>query len=228
MFNTDNYVDFVLITPMQQGYSFSSYSDSDGKICYLADPSGKKFFVNFGEKERIYRVSKNLEKINQDGKKQKVHDYISKAPFVKGSPNENGYFIEKVDNEASAEQALDNKTRRIKAEQSVLDMSEEEVASIAPIFGIFEKTPKQRQYGLLRIAENSPDAFFEVYDRQDKDILSVVRKALRKNVLVKRGTTIYWGEECLGTDENESISKLQKNPKIVEGIAKQTESFEKD
>ena len=228
MFDYSKYFYFYQVTPTAGEWSFLSYADKEGntyKALASVNPDGSKrpFEVKFSRRERIYRGSKTQKVwVEVNGEKPKqilLYDYIKNYPDCEGSKNYRGTTIFKeMDEVKDAKIGVDKKKRRLDAGNIVMNMKPEERAAFAPLIGVFTDNPDIHLHRLLEFADNDPEKFFEMYESPDKEVRSLVRKAVQGQILKTRSGTIIWDKDWVAADEDEAVQMLLKDGERLKSL----------
>lgn len=233
MFNHNEFYYFYQITPSEGEYSFISYADSLTGNTYKAiqstDQSGKDrpFVVKFSRRERIYRFPKKQKvyvKVNGDSPKLlALYDYIKNFPETEGSPYANGSRprIKELDEVKDAKVGVDRKKRRLDAGNVVMGMKAPERAAFAPLIAVYNDDPDVILHRLLEFADNDPEAFFKFYEAPDKELRSLIKKALAAGVIKRQGAALIYEKEVYG-DEDDMISNLLKSEEKLKSLKANT------
>lgn len=222
-FNYDEYAYFVLkgdhVSRGSQG--FTGYTDKnydsqfiwDGRTDSQNNPIPRKF--KFSAKERTMRIP--LKQVDKNGKS--VVEFLENHPGCEGSPNSTGYsFFTRITEEGDADVAIDAKTKRIKAENFVLGLEKEDAIDLVVLFGTFTDKYKLALHKLLEHAGNDPDGFMEIAEDSAISCKVLLKKAIAKKILTKKGGMIKWESEVIGADEESAVQRLYKDKDLFSSI----------
>ena len=223
-FDYNNYAYFVLRQDFMGGtHGFTGYTDRDGNACFIWDgrtdrngnPIPRKF--KFSRKERVMRIP--LKQKDKNG--VSVVEFLEKHPDCDGSPNaEPGRvaIFARMNDERDATKALEAKRLRLKAENHVLELSDEDAMEIATLFGVFTDKPAIARHALLENAGNEPDSYLSIVNDPLIDTRIVLRKAMREGIVERKGGIYKWEGEVLGADENDAVKKLIKDAEVYDAL----------
>lgn len=232
MFNADNYIKFIQITPTSGTFSFRNYTDIEGNTIEAYQTfnnhnrgDSKPFWVTFSHRERTYRTTKErtvlVSKNGDAPQKMKLVDYLKNSPFTEDSPNLRGEPVLRLyDEEKDAKTAVDRTTLRMNAGNAALALTGQELIDVAAAIGSFSTSPTVLKSRVLEFADQEPELFMELVGDPTKEAKSLIRRGLKSGVLKTTGKIIRWEGTKIGADEEDAISTLMKDNEIMEGLKK--------
>lgn len=213
-FDPKNYVYFVNLRKGQTG--FSTYATLDGEVKMIVNkydkagnPVPRNF--NFSKTQRTMRIPIN----QKDVAGNSVVEFLRNHPECKDSPNSRGIttFAE-INTDKEASEALEAKKKKLKAENLAINLEAEELAEIAAVFGIFNASPVVTQWRIQEIAQNDPEAFIDVAEDPARSARALIRKALKHDILKRRGAIVMWEDEQIGPDEESAVTTIMKDERL--------------
>jgi len=229
-FNTDNYVYFALMTPIEGSWGFTGYTSLDGNyVKAVAGQSGngtyKAYDVFWSSAERVRRVPK-AKKItvirNGEGPIQMLEvEYLRLSPNCEGSKNSvsgQSVIFKEIDENKDAQILLDRRRRKNDAVTASFTLEGHELDDVAAALGIFHDDPLIKQNRITEYAGQDPEGFFKHYENPNKPVKSLVLRGLHMGRLTKTGEAIFWGKETLGGNEDQAIAYLIANPEKLRGL----------
>jgi hypothetical protein len=229
-FEPNQFTYFVLTRPTLASFGFTGY-DVSGNPTFIVssrDRTGRdiprKF--NFTRKNRTMRIPNGQKDIYGNS----VVEFLRNAPYCEGSPygayitddsgervQANIYFKE-VNADKDAETAIQSRYLKNEAETTALNLEGEDLLSMAALFGRTSDKQNILKFQLLEIASNDPATFMEIYKSPDRQIRSVIRRAVNKNVFKLVGKMIMWDTTQVGIDEDDAVATLMKDEKMLKSI----------
>lgn len=225
-FNADDFVYFVLINPRKAAYTTNGYVDSEGNDRYVVD----KYNSDGTEKRYRFKFSRGKRKIWFHKTKEEHINFLKNHPDCEGSPNSTGYPVFKmIDEESDAKLAIDYSLKRKEAEDLALSLKGSDLDEVAVLCGSSATSETKKKFHVLSFAENRPDEFVEMVSSPERMARATFKKALRMNVLKRKGFILMWGDQALGHggDENNIIDKLLKDKKLLEALKEDVERASK-
>lgn len=217
-YKTNDY--FALVTPIQGGWTFTSY-EYDGKSYrgiqgFNRDGMPKNFTVFFGDRERMYITPKKKTIqviVNNDPKQLEtmtVSEYLTRSPYCVGV-NCTVPIFKFIDEVRDAQDIVDIKGSRIKAESLAFGLKGAELIEIAQLLGEFSDDKAMQKRAVLEFAGKSPAMFMSIYDDPHRAIKSLVRKGVKAGILRQNGKVVSWDKDILGSGEEDIVDKLTKD-----------------
>jgi hypothetical protein len=220
----DDYLYFVLIDPNKQSsHSFSEYTDREGNLCSILGPWSqregrampRRFKWSFNQ--RKYKVHKN---------DTNTIDFIKGYPMTLGSPNapENpphGYFvIAEVNDMQTAVTALEGDKLLHKAMSLAFALEDDptHLKSIARLLGSNKDDEKMMLFDITQYARNEPAKFIKLVEAPDTEYRSLIKQAIDKQIISKRGIMFYFGDQLIGNSEEKAIRSLMDDKELYANI----------
>jgi len=223
----NDYVRFAQITPTAGTWSFTGYSTQSGEIRKAMNgpdnPSAKArpFVITFSSRERVYAHKTNQKIWVSNGAESKqilLKKYIEESPYCQGSPNSDGAPIFKlVDDAKDSGMLLDRKRIVNKATSLALEMTDLEIAKLAPMIGITsDDTTIQRRF-VTEYAERFPEEFLELAKDPSTELKSVIRKGVQIGKVKKKGTALEFDGKIYA-DEDDFVAVLLKENLLKQAL----------
>jgi len=229
LFNTDNYVYFALMTPIEGSWGFTSYTGADGNYVRAIQGQNingtfKSYDVFWSAQERVRRVPKGKKiTVIKDGEQVMMLevDYIRNSPNCEGSKNNaigHSIIFKEIDEAKDAGLLLSRRKRKNDALTASFGLEGKELDDVAAALGIFQEDPLIKQNRVSEYAGQDPEGFFKHYENPNRRIKALILKGLHIGKLTKTGDAIFWGKEALGGNEDQAISYLISNPEKLQGL----------
>ena len=228
---------FVLTRPTISHYSFSGYTDKDGNPQYIANSRTSDGIIrrsfSFSRKDRTMKIPVYQKDIEGNS----VVEFLRNHPECQDSPNgiyketpdgtvqQNIYFKELNDGK-DAKKALEGRRITTKALNLALELDAESAQEVAMLlFGFRSDDIDIIQFKLYEYARNKPEDFLEVADSKDRKARALVRQGVSVGALIKKGRLILWEDTVIGNDEDEAVSNLMKDKKLMDSLNKNVEGL---
>ena len=224
----DDYVYFVLVKNSNASYGFTGYQDL---------VSGQIKTINFGKKDhrgvaiphkfrfdkahRTIRVHKN--QIDMDG--NNIADFLRDFPECEGSRN--GYYMDGVQsnmwfkeiNEGKdASLAVEAKMIKLKAENTAAGLEGVDLQQMAVLCGMFDSDPTMQMHRVLEYSGADPSKFLDLYNGPERAAKSLLSRAVREGMIVRRGAIFAWKNVTIGANEELAVSKLMADSVLAAAI----------
>lgn len=236
MKNFGDYIYFYYVGN-NAGYSFRNYTDPQTgmEVGYIVgyDRNRQPVFKNWefdnGTKRQV-RVHKDEK--DREGK--------SAAEFLRNSPecfkSVNGKYIEdgtkqvaflfrEINEEQDATEAMATRSKVIMAQAKALELKGEDLKDIAEIIGVFTDLEAVRAHKVLDFSANKPYEFLALLEDPSRKIKALLKKALQDNIFKRNGKMIMWEGKQIGADEDDAVSTLQKDEKLLSAIKLNLKKF---
>lgn len=163
-------------------------------------------------------------------------DFIKNYPECEGSPN--GDYITDADgnqiqlnvkfrlmnDDADAEVALQATLNRSKAQLSVLELDGQTLMEVAAIgLGMHGQPTDIMRFKVSEWAGKRPIDYFNILDSGDRLLRAIIRKAVNDGILTVRGELVYWGNQLLGSSEDNAIKFLMENKDTYDALMERVE-----
>lgn len=227
MFNHKDYYYFVFKNPISSGsWSFTGYGSKKAIAGIQPDGTENAFVVSFSQRERIYRFRRNqkvlVRDFNQSQKPELVelYAYVKGHPACEGSDGDHSLFKE-MDEIKDAKLVVDNKKRRINAENLAVGLEGDALTEMARLITVFSNEYDVKYHRVLEFAGQQPDRFMELYASPDKAERAVIRAAVEAGILKKMGKLHTWENTTIGADEDDVVSYFIKEPDKLKALKTQ-------
>lgn len=234
MFDYKNNDYFALVKPIKGGWSFVSY-EYDGKSYraiqgFNRDGMPKNFTVFFGDRERIYMTPKNktvqviVNNDNDNVQTMKVSEYLRNSPYCVSATCTIPIF-KLIDEEKDAQDIVDIKGARIKAESIAYELKGSELTELAQLLGEFSDDKAMQKRQALEYAGKFPAEFMKIYNDPNRKVKSLVRKAIKSGILKQNGAVVSWDKTILGSGEDMVVDFLVKDDVKLKALAESVKTF---
>lgn len=215
-------VKFALITP-NAVYGAGTYTDPDtGEYMYVTTTQNKQgnpvpyrfiFTQGGGRILSIPEVWKDVE-----GKS--MVEFLRNHPECEGSPKNRGQrvYFKEINDEKDAELDLSIQTKVLHAKNAAVALKGDKLKYIALLLGDTSASESKRYVTVLNYAENNPDEFLRLVESPDVEIRALIREAVTKGVITKKGTLHIWETVNLGGDEDAAVARLTKEKDLLDAI----------
>lgn len=230
MKNLDEYIMFVFVSPYNESYGFSGYTDKKGKRCFYSNAYDKNgqpipFKWRFDQNHRTLKV--HIEQKDILG--TNAVEYLRNCPDCVGSPNsigdpKAGWFKE-MNEDRDAEIAMEIKLLRNDAANKAINAKGADFEDMCLLLGIFTGSESTKRFKLTDAAEADPKTFLKVYDDPTRKIRGLVRKALDCGVFRKEGPMIFWENKEIGIDEDYAVSTLKSDAPLRKAVEANVAKF---
>ncbi len=222
--------------------SFRTYTDTAGvfdtpgaPVEYITTvdangrPKGKWFKMDQSHNAIIVNIN------DVDVKGKKMIDFIRNHPDCEGSKNGryitdgNGDTIQinvkfrELNTEQDAQTALAASLRRSKAQLSAGELDFDTLKEVAILgIGMSSNSESILRHKVVEWAGKRPQDYFTILDSGDRQIRAQVRKAITDGIFTERGPLIYWGNEIIGSNEDDAVSKLLNDEELRSALKEKT------
>ena len=213
----------MFISPYNESYGFSGYTDKKGKACSYANSSDKNgqpipFKWRFDQNHRVLKVHKEQKDINGVN----AVEYLRGCPDCVGSPNslgdgKTGWFKE-MNQDRDADIAMEIKVLRNEATSKAINSKGADFSELCEMYHIFDGSESTKRYKLTDAAEADPKTFLRIYDDPTRKVRSLIRKALDAQVFRKEGPMIFWENKEIGIDEDTAVANLKGDEKLRKAV----------
>jgi len=229
LFNTDNYVYFALMTPIEGSWGFTGYTAADGNYVKAVQGQNvngtyKAYDVFWSTQERVRRVpkAKKITVLKNGELVQMLEiEYLKQSPNCEGSKNgsaDSAAIFKEIDEAKDANILIERRQRKNQALTASFALEGKELDDIAAALGIFHDDPLIKLNRISEFAGQDPEGFFKHYENPNKIIKALILRGLHTGKLTKTGEAIFWGKEALGGNEDQAISFLIANPEKLHGL----------
>lgn len=135
-----------------------------------------------------------------------------------GELKQHNVKIKLMDDELDAEMALDTGIKRAEAQISSAQVDEETLSEIAAMIGVFGKPDKTMRYKVYEFAGKRPLDYFKHLNTGDRTIRAVIRIALDKGILNKKGEVYYWDQSVMGHSEDSVVAALLGDESLLTAL----------
>lgn len=135
--------------------------------------------------------------------------------------------IKEMDDELDAQMALATGIKRVEAQMSVGQIDDETLSEIAAMIGVFGKPDKTMRLKVFEFAGKRPLDYFKHLNAGDRSVRAVIRMAVDKGTLTKKGDVYYWKETMLGHNEDAVVSAMGADPAVLASL-KEAIDFKSD
>lgn len=218
------------------GYSFRNYVDPNTGLerGYIMgydknrNPVLKNWEFDNGPKRQI-RVHIN----EKDREGQKAVDFLRDSPECYQSKN--GKYVEgdkqvaflfrEINTNKDAEDAISTRAKVINAQKKALDLKGQELVEVANIIGVFSDQEAVLSHKVLDFSSNFPDRFVALLEDPSRKVKALIKKALNDKVLTLNGKMVMWESKNIGADEDDAVSNLMKDDKLMAAIKLHIQKF---
>lgn len=230
MKNLDDYVYFVFVSPYNESYGFTGYTDKKGKRCFYSNAYDKNnqpipFKWRFDQNHRVLKVHK--EQVDILG--TNAVEYLRSCPDCVGSSNslgdgKAGWFKE-MNEDRDADLAMEVKQLRTEAATKAINAKGADFEDMCSLLGIFNGSESTKRFKLTDAAEADPKTFLKVYEDPTRKIRGLIRKALDSGVFRKEGPMIFWENKEIGQDEDYAVATLKTDEKLRKAVESNIAKF---
>lgn len=223
MKNLDEYVYFVFISPYNESYGFSGYTDKRGKACFYSNSYDKNnrpipFKWRFDQNHRVLKVHKDQVDILGTN----AVDYLRGCPDCVASPNSLGDgkvgWFKEMNEDKDAQVAMEFKALRTEASTKAINAKGPDFEDMCALLNIFTGSESTKRFKLTDAAEADPKTFLRIYEDPTRKMRSLIRRGLETGVLRKEGPMIFWENKEIGQDEDFAVSALKSDDKLKKAI----------
>jgi hypothetical protein len=151
---------------------------------------------------------------------KKTIKFLEESPFCNGSelsvPGQTWYKRFDLANDAKIANEKRSKSR--KAGRAAEELKGDDLEQVAVLCGCFVGVEDIQRHRVESFAEANPDEFMKIIDGPDRKARSLVRSAKESGVLHTKGKMIMWIDVFIGSDEDDAVAKLMKEPKLLEAL----------
>lgn len=211
------FTEFLLLSPSLAGFSFNSYYDNDGVVHFIPDKTNEngiveKYRFKFNTNNRVLRIP--------NAQKEKIA-FLKNAPWCEGSPNagvDQKFYYKEVNTEKDAATVVENEGIRIGAQSKALSLKGQDLADIALLCGTYSPSESIQRKRVLDYSGSNPSGFIAMIESPDFKTRALLRRAISKSVITKKGFLFMWGDEHLGNDEDAVVQRLMKDKAIYKAV----------
>lgn len=211
----------AMIKPHPARWSFQTYPDIEGNIV------GHQIGTDRKTGEPIYKRFKwEANQRLMTLKNPKEIEFILNSPYCQGSELCGKQpFFRVLDAEKDAEEIVKDDEILADALYFATKIVEgDELRDLAVLCGSLSDHEKSQRAALISKAKSNPKAFIELTEGADVATRSLIERARAKKVIILKGSILIWktenGEEVLGSDYSETISKLMGDDDLFAAIEK--------
>ena len=211
----------AMIKPHPAIWGFNTYYDAEGELRGIeigkdrrtGDPIYKRFKWQPGQRTMRLTSPKEI-------------DFMVNSPYCEGSELCGKVPTFRVlDAEKDAEEIVKDDEILADALYFATKIVEgEELRDLAVLCGSLSDSEKQQRAALIAKAKSSPKAFIEMTEGADVAVRSLIERARSKKVIILKGSILVWktesGDEVIGSDYDEAISKLMSDEDLFAAIEK--------
>ena len=235
MKNFGNYAYFYFLGG-NPSYSFRSYNDPNTgmEVGYVTgydknkQPIYKSWYFDNGSKRQI-RVSK--EEIDLTGRS--AIEFLRNSPECYKSTNgaydyngkQLGAYFKEIDEDKDAVDAVSTRAIVVDAQAKALKLKGQKLTDVASYIGVFSDKDAIKVHRVLDYASNFPDKFLALVDDPSLEIKSLVKKALNDGIFKQDGKMIKWEGKTIGADEDDAVSALLKDAKLLDAVKVHLQKF---
>lgn len=223
----NDYVRFVQITPTEGTWSFTGYTTQSGEVRKgMQGPSSggikdRPFVITFSARERVYRHKANQKIWVSNGAETTqmlLKKYLEESTYCEGSKNNEGHAIFKlVDDVKDSGLLLDRKRKVHQATSIALEMSDIDIARLAPMISITSDDSTVQRRFVTEYAESYPDDFLELVKDPAIELKSTIRKGVQMNKIKKKGSALEWDGKIYA-DEDDFVAVLLKDELLKKAL----------
>lgn len=218
------------------GYSFRDYVDPEtgmSKGFVLGydknkQPIHKSWYFDNGPKRQV-RVGKN--EVDKEG--QSAIEFLRNAPECFNSKNgtisydgkQLGIYFKELDEDKDAADAISTRAIVVDAQAKALKLKGQKLTDIAAVIGVFSEKEAIKSHRVLDFASNFPEKFLSLVDDTTLDIKALVKKAINDQIFKADGKMIKWEGKIIGADEDDAVSTLSKDEKLLAAIKLNIQKF---
>lgn len=159
---------------------------------------------------------------------EEVKNYKNNLIKIKnGEIIQHNVKIKELDDELDAKLALETGMKRVEAQMSVGQIDAETLTEIAAMIGEFDKPEKTLRLKVFEFAGKRPLDYFKHLGAGDRSVRAVIRIALDKGILNRKGDVYYWKESMLGHNEDAVVSAMGADPAMLASL-KEAIDFKSD
>ena len=223
---SNKYIEFALISPKLAGYGFNSYMDENGDVAYIV--KGK---TQYGQPiKKSYEFSQARRILRIPAHRTDEIEFLRNCPECEGSPlgsyDENGkqqrVYYREINEGKDASVMVDATKNRLKAQNLAIEISEnpEKMKALSVVLGCFKEDPGLQLAHLIQYAETSPSDFIKTANGAELEASYLVKEALRKSVMTRKGYAVIFGELSFA-DEEDAVAKVMTDKDIKKSLEKQ-------
>ena len=210
----------AMLKPHPARWSFSTYPDIEGNIVGLEigkDKGGSPIYKRFKwQPNQRTMTLRNKAEI----------DFVTNSPYCEGSELCGKVaFFRVLDAEKDAEKIVEDDKILADALYFATRVVEgKELRDLAVLCGSLSDNEDVQRAALINKAKSNPKGFKDLSEGVDVTVRSLIERAKAKKVIVLKGSILVWktqnGDEVLGNDYDEAISKLMKDEDLFVAIEK--------
>lgn len=231
-YKTNHY--FALEKAIPGGWTFTSYSHDGSSYRAIQgfnrDGIPKNFTIYFGGRERTYVCPKKKKVsviVNNDMKnpmEMLLSEYILKSGYCIGEFCTTPIF-KLIDEEKDAQEVVDVKTFRIKAESTAVELSGAELTEMAQLLGEFRDDKSLKKRMVLEFAGKDPVKFMSLYNDPSRAVKSLILKAIKSGILKQNGKVVTWDKEVVGSGEEQWLDYFTKDKTKLDSLKAAVKAF---
>jgi hypothetical protein len=228
MAGTSDYVVFLFTSPSNRSFGFKTYTNELGQAVGFVNGYDKDKMPIYHrwrwdqDGSRLLPVHKN----KTDQNKLNAVEFLRNSPNCLGSPRgtyshtgeQMDVYFREVNEEKSAEIALDTEIKRMEAQNISLSVKGQEFVDLCALIGVINKEESIMRFALYDFAKNKPEKFMELYSDPVRQLKSLLRRGVELGVITKEGKMYSWEKHFIGVDEDDAVLKLSKDEKLHKSI----------
>jgi hypothetical protein len=204
MAGRNDFVSFLFTSPTNRSFAFKTYTDEFGNATgFVIGYDKDKMPIYHRWKwdqdgARILSVHKN--KTDQSPEKKNAVEFLRNSPNALGSPRgtfshsgeQIDIYFREINEEKSAEVALEAETRRMEAQNLALKVKGQDFVDLCALIGVINKDESIMRFSLVDFAKNKPEKFTELYNDPVRQLKSLIRRGTDAGILTKEGRMYSW------------------------------------
>jgi hypothetical protein len=186
----------------------------------------KRKLVDFFLNHPACEGSPNGDYQTADGEELSPKEIMNREQLVSriktGEVIQTGVKFRLLDTAKDAKVKLEVGKRRAEAQVSASNLDEQTLKEVAAHIGVFGEPDDLMRDQVFEWAGKKPIDYFNLLQAGDRAIRAIIRRSLSERILTTKGTSIYFQNTLIGSNEDTAVSTLQSDKNMLDALQEQS------